>query len=319
MGEIVRILKFDPEHVEGIMRVWESISLEDDCDMDWTNFSDTLSDSESFDFQGARVALADENIVGFGLGITSKDAKEKTGYLSILFVAPDHQGKGIGTKLLDSIETFLKKEDVEKLRIGYAGNPLSFAAGVSLASPAYHFFLNRGFRNYSYQPAIRMRLELKNFRLDKNMRRFITENEEMGVKFGLCEKDYRQALLEFMNTTFPGGWTESVKATLEGEAPYPVVVATCGEKVIGFTGPISVSEEGRGGFTGIGTHPEYRRRKIGKILFNLLCQEFKKRGADYIPLFTGLDNPAQEIYFSAGFKVKSLFDYNLIKHLSERS
>ena len=148
------------------------------------------------------------------------------------------------------------------------------------------------------------------------MHRFIQENEEGGVKFGLCEKDYRQALLEFMKTTFSESWTEAVRASLKGEAPYPVVVATCGEKVIGFAGLISVTEEGRGVFCGINTLPEYRRRKIGTVLFNLLCQEFKIRGADYIPLWTGLANPAQEIYFSAGFKVKSVFDFNMTKHFS---
>jgi ribosomal protein S18 acetylase RimI-like enzyme len=119
-----------------------------------------------------------------------------------------------------------------------------------------------------------------------------------------------------MEETFPGGWEASVRGRLEGDPPYPVLVATDGPRVVGFAGPIRVEADGHGGFTGIGTHPEYRRHKIGTTLFHLLCAEFQRRGATYCILHTGLRNPAQEIYFGAGFKMMYLVDYSMVKRLA---
>jgi len=144
----------------------------------------------------------------------------------------------------------------------------------------------------------------------------ISQHSKAGIQFGLCGHEHLDGLREFMAEVFPGGWENSVNAHLEGEPPYPVLIASLGARVIGFAGPIRMGENGGGGFTGIGTHPDFRRMKIGKVLFNLMCVEFKRRGAIWNTLHTGLNNPAQEIYLNAGYRVQKLIDYNLVKPLS---
>lgn len=52
------------------------------------------------------------------------------------------------------------------------------------------------------------------------------------------------------------------------------------------------------------------------VLFHLMCAEFQKRGAKFGTLHTGLRNPAQEIYFRAGYRVRHLVDYCLVKRLA---
>ena len=144
------------------------------------------------------------------------------------------------------------------------------------------------------------------FELRKEIENNIEDNRSRGILFGFCKAGHREALCKFMEALFPGGWEASVKSCLDGNPPYPVLVATDGPAVVGFAGPVRVGTDGSSSFTGIGTHPDYRRGKIGTVLFNLMCAEFKKRGVVRNTLHTGLNNPAQEIYFGAGYRVRQL-------------
>ena len=92
-------------------------------------------------------------------------------------------------------------------------------------------------------------------------------------------------------------------------------VAYAGDRVVGFSGPIGVAASGRGGFMGVVTDPEFQRRKIASVLFEMMCAEMRKRGATYTNLYTGLQYGAQEIYFAAGCRAQYAFDHSLVKRL----
>ena len=89
--------------------------------------------------------------------------------------------------------------------------------------------------------------------------------------------------------------------------PRPMLVATSGERIVAFTGPVDKQDSGRGWFCGIMTDPEFERRGIASVLFNLLMQEFIAEGAVFSTLFTGDSNHAQRIYKRAGFNVVRRF------------
>ena len=86
-----------------------------------------------------------------------------------------------------------------------------------------------------------------------------------------------------------------------------VLVALSGGTVAGFTGPVYPEPTGRGYFAGIAVAEQYRGHGLGKLLFYRLCRAEKERGARYMSLFTGIDNPAQNIYKEAGFTPRRYF------------
>ena len=75
----------------------------------------------------------------------------------------------------------------------------------------------------------------------------------------------------------------------------------------GFTGPIYPEETGRGYFSGIGVAPQYEKQGLGTLLFYRLLQREKEAGAQYMSLFTGVNNRAKQIYLGAGFRVVRTF------------
>ena len=86
-----------------------------------------------------------------------------------------------------------------------------------------------------------------------------------------------------------------------------LLVALSGGTVAGFTGPVYPEPTGRGYFAGIAVAEQYRGHGLGKLLFYRLCRAEKERGARYMSLFTGIDNPAQNIYKEAGFTPRRYF------------
>lgn len=308
------IAPWKDEDLLPVMDLWQRTFAHRKYDfrMDAAGFRQRVLAHADFDPEGAFVARVDTGVVGFALAVAPGTGE--TGYLSVLMVDSDFRQQGIGAKLLDAAGKFLAGRRCTELRIGYKGNPITFATGVDMKTPAYTFFLNQGFRNRG-SVSLFMETTFAEFELREEIVEAIENNRSRGILFGLCDAGHREALGAFMEALFPGGWEASVKRCLEGEPPYPVFVATDGPAVVGFAGPVRVDPRGSGGFTGIGTHPDYRRGKIGTVLFNLMCAEFKKRGVARNRLHTGLNNPAQEIYFGAGYRVRQLVDYGLVKRL----
>ena len=312
--DTLAIAPWNDEDLEPVMDLWQRVFADRKYDfrMDEAGFRQRVLAHADFDPKGALIASVDARVVGFVLALASGPGE--TGYLSVLMVDSDFRKKGVGGMLLDAAAGFLSGCGKTEMRIGYKGNPISFATGVDVKTPAYTFFLNGGFRN-SGSVSLFMETTFAEFELREEIEGFIEKNRSRGILFGMCEAGHREALCEFMKALFPGGWEVSVKGCMDGDPPYPVLIATDGPTVVGFAGPVHVGKDGSGGFTGIGTHPDYRRGKIGTVLFNLMCAEFKKGGVARNTLHTGLNNPAQEIYFGAGYRVRQLVDYGLVKRL----
>lgn len=302
------------EDLAQVMDLWQRTFADRKYDfrMDAAGFRQRVLAHPDFEPEGAITAKVEGRVVGFVLAVAP--GVEETGYLSVLMVDSDYRRNGVGGRLLGAAGEFLTERGCQEMRIGYKGNPITFATGVDMKTPAYTFFLNQGFRNRG-SVSLFMETTFAEFELRDEIKSHIEDNRSRGILFGFCEAEHREALCEFMEALFPGGWEASVKSCLDGSPPYPVLIATDGPVVAGFAGPVRIGEDGRGSFTGIGTRPDYRRGKIGTVLFNLMCAEFKKRGVARNTLHTGLNNPAQEIYFGAGYRVRQLVDYGLVKPL----
>ena len=100
-------------------------------------------------------------------------------------------------------------------------------------------------------------------------------------------------------------WDAEIPAAAHGGMR--LLVGLSGDTVAGFTGPVDPEPTGRGYFAGIAVEERYRGHGLGKLLFYRLCRAEKECGAQYMSLFTGIDNPAQNIYKEAGFTPRRYF------------
>ena len=262
-------------------------------------------------------AFAGDKLVGIASGSVSPE--RKAGFLSYICVAHDHRRLGLATDLCDALEAALAAcPQVEKLEAVFY-NPVQLPwyipnvggdyhpclPGVDKASGLYLFLKNRGWRDYAHQNCYYRRMS--NY-VDKptiavTRERLFSE----GIELTLYDPDKHHGLAELFDNINNPGWKAHVLAHLD----LPIVVAVdvnAGGLVVGYTGPLSVvGSPGRGNFCGIGVRTEYRGRGIGKPVFCEMCARHRNGGADFMSLYTGEDNPARNIYESAGFRIVRSF------------
>jgi len=84
------------------------------------------------------VAVVDDTVVGFAETVPDGD-DDRTAHLYRIYVSPDHWGRGIGSSLLERVETELESRGFERLRLSVmAANDV----GVQ-------FYESRGFQRVS--------------------------------------------------------------------------------------------------------------------------------------------------------------------------
>jgi len=95
------------------------------------------------------VCLAGNKIVGFG-SITSE------GYLDFMYVSKDHQGKGVASKIYDSLERFAIDQAIDKI-----------VSDVSIT--AKPFFERKGFEVLQQQRVDIDGIKLTNYKMQKRL------------------------------------------------------------------------------------------------------------------------------------------------------
>ena len=258
-------------------------------------------------------------------------------YLTLLLVAPDCRRQGIGQALHTEIKQLGEKIGKQSLVVsgdnpvhlawlipGANGHDHNNAPGVDENGMGYPFLMKRGFKDDFHE--ISMYLDLSNYTWDKKLDEMIEKLAAEGIRVGrweiglgedyngMCDRvgsEYWRNVLKCEIAAWHKGepnedpelWPDGVKPA----GPRPILAATKGDQIIGFTGPVDLQKSGRGWFTGICSDPDFGGRGIGSVLFNLLMQEFVNEGAKFCSLFTGLDNHAQKIYYRAGLRVRAHF------------
>ena len=310
------------------MKKVDPIQYKDECIAIWNSYVESGEvvfkplDSASFDSVFLRsgvnnvyAGLADEEgLAGFGAANFADGAI--VAYITYIGVRKDLRGKGIAKEILSELESELKKANpsLEKIELVFY-NPCQIAwyipeaaphdhpgtPGVDMASSAYRFFAKAGYVDYAIQNAYY--LPLKNYVYPDAIADGIKRLKEAEIEIGYYDNDKHCGFSEFFDNIKNEGWRKQVLSRLDEK----IVVATHNGKVVGYTGPLTISADGRGMFCGIGVHTEYRQHGIGKIIFATMCKNHSENGATFMSLFTGTTNPARKIYEGAGFEIVRSF------------
>ncbi len=270
-------------------------------------------------------------LIGIASGVIA--AARGTGFLSYVCVSPEHRRQGVATALCDELEARLLADPAVKRLDAVFHNPVHLPwyipggagdwhpclPGVDKVSGLYLFLKNRGWRDFAHQNAYYRRMADYTDKPAIAVTRARLLGE--GIELTLYDPARHYGLPELFDNIQNPGW----KAHVLAHTDRPIVVAvdhhtTDAEGralIVSYTGPLSLEgAPARGGFCGIGTRTEYRGRGIGKPVFCSMCAYHRDglpadggtaRGADFMSLYTGEDNPARNIYESAGFKVVRSF------------
>ncbi len=304
------------EHVKECVDIWNSyVESGDVVFKPMTEESFKQLFCENHGYKQISAAFADGNgLAAFGFANFADGAV--VAYITYIGVRKDLQRKGLGKKVLDTLEAKLKEANpaLEKIELVFY-NPCQLSwfipnaaphdhpgvPGVDMNSAAYAFFAKNGYADYAIQNAYYLPLERYEYPADIAAR--IDALKQQGIDICYYDNEKNFGFPEFFDNIKNEGWRKQVLSQLDKD----IVIASDGGKVVGYTGPLGISKEGRGTFCGIGVHTEYRQHGIGKILFASLCKGLSERGAGYMSLFTGTTNPARKIYEGAGFKIVRTF------------
>ena len=178
---------------------------------------------------------------------------------------------------------------------GTSGHRHNNMPGIAKDIPLYGRMLSLGYREAATEMA--MYLDLAAFTYPAAMEMRAAKMAAQGYTVDWYKEGVHRGLDEMVASLGNPMWDAEIPAAAHGGMD--LLVALSGGTVAGFTG--------RGYFAGIAVAEQYRGHGLGKLLFYRLCRAEKERGARYMSLFTGIDNPAQNIYKEAGFTPRRYF------------
>ncbi len=255
---------------------------------------------QTFCREASFVAEAGREIVGFICSFASEQLENDTywhmivpGWIGALIVSEPFRGRGLGSQLLESAEKVHQEKGRLLLFVGGGEGAMgNFLYGLEEGwTDTARFFKNRG---YSFaRRTCFIDVDLAAYEFPQSIREKQQELEAEGFSFGTLREDEEGADSQFC---------------LDPQSPAAEksVVARYGDRNVGEVSNIRV-QGGQGGYGGIMTHPEFRRRGIGKVMLATAVWLAKKQGASSMPLWT---RPAtyETFYAKLGFRVEVNYD-----------
>jgi len=308
------IRAYRDEDAPEVVRIWNECLAAEAGQKKWfvdehaldVGILEWLPRQPDFDPDGAFVCERKGRVVGYARSVVMSaprfegdDVAARPGYLEGLAVEPALWGQGIGSELLERVESYVRSRGKGELVISRWGSPLRGIA-VLPGSAGHAFLAKRGFAAAPFE--FRLHLEFEGFVLRPEIVRRREELLREGIVIRYYEPRDEVSFAALMERHFPGWWHQAYRPNLERPYPLPVLIAAHGDDVIGFVGFVHVDSVGHASFSP-GVDPRYRGRGIGKVLVNLWADEVKKRGAAESVISTGTTNyAAQRIYFGMGYR-----------------
>ncbi len=249
---------------------------------------------------GSVVAREGDEVAGYCLALARQVPLENApsdagrGYVTLIAVRPEHRRRGIGSRMLERAEAYLREQGRQEAWVSpYA--PGYFVPGVDAASEdALGFFACHGYAEV-YRP-LAMEAPLWSLQVPAWVR---DREGERTVRYLPYTPELTLPLLRFAQEHFPGDWVRVVRETMgqivTGENPARLFVAVQDGEVLGF----SHFENER--FGPIGVAPPARGRGIGQVLMFRTLQAQREAGFRAAWFLWSDDRTADRLYRGAGF------------------
>lgn len=281
-----------------VIQLWNKTLFADTITVD--KFRKQALFDDNFDESLCCVALEEERVVGFILAMKRKfpylerGLEPKRGWINVIIVDEEYQRHGIGTAMMEKMETALKNMGAEDITIA-AYSPNYFFAGVDaqnyVGASAFFSKLNYQVGEESYS----MSKDIHGFQLPITTKKKLEQAIQEGFKFQGFDYKYALALLEFAKVEFGGGWKRNLLMSMrEDEAKDCVlIVLDKHEEIVGFCMRKIDGNPMR--FGPIGVKEDVRNYGIGGILFDLMQLEMSKKGIYHL-YFVSTDKPGRRFY-----------------------
>lgn len=285
--------------------------------MSYDEYQEKLLNNFDFSYNLIDVVYDNDKLVAFSIGYLRKqyiDNIDYPGIINTIIVKKSYRNQGIGTTLLHNLERSFKKIGKIKVAAAYylpscyawyipntKNHDHPCAPGIRINSNEYFFLLHHGYEPYNYQDAFH--LDLSKYEISHDIKKILDNNEKEGITIELYDDKKHYGLDEFYKKLNIYDFEKVIKANLELEKPYPFLVISKNNRIVGWTGAMWNEPSGRGHFDGIAILEEVRGRGLGKALFAMLAYYNKMHGARFMTFYTGLNNHARYIYTGAGFKI----------------
>lgn len=327
MDSKISIRQYTAEDLQAIIMIWNAAQKAGEIPykpLIKERFKQQFIESPAYDSAFLLVSEFGDEVVGFISGAVKKDFLPKEnnentpGYINVILVREDMRGRGIGRALLTSLEGAFHRIGKSRVIVSES-SPIQMswlipgtpehdhnkAPGVDIQSPGFSFLMHMGYQEGPREVA--MYLNLMDYQplpdLEEKRQLLWRQGIYTGRWDTMQTYDYDR-MCDRIGSEY---WRHVIKEELARPVSRPMPVAVSEGYIVGFTGPVDKEPSGRGWFSGICTDPEFERRGIATVLFNMLMQEFILIGAGFSTLFTGDTNHAQRIYLRAGFRVAKRF------------
>jgi mycothiol synthase len=259
----------------------------------------------NFRAEGMPVAIRNGEATGFCLALARQTPLENAppdadrGYITLIAVAPSAQRQGVGAKLLEHAEDFLRSQGRSVVMVSsYAPGYFLPGVDVNAYAGALSFFAAHGYAEV-YRP-IAMQTSLWDFSTPTWVKDRHEKLAGEGVQIVAYTPAITLPLLDFAKQEFPGDWVRVVRETagriLTGESPARLLVALDSGAVVGF----SHYENER--FGPIGVAASQRGRGVGQVLMYATLQAQREAGFRTAWFLWSDDKTAARLYTGAGFK-----------------
>ena len=243
-------------------------------------FYEKVAEDSGYRSQFGLLDQEDGLVLGFVVGVvrsggTKAGGKVAEGFLKFLAVRSEYRGSGIGSSLLDEIESALVKSGVDRIRLGESA-PNYLTPGVDVRyAQAIRFFERHGYRviGETYNLDVSLHYELGSVQFDTN-----AENADLiarGFQIRRAGRRDEDAVYALLAEHWPS-WSDEVARTFRN-VPISLHIAVRSGSVVAFSA-YDGNNIGTGWFGPMGTDPAFRGLGLGSVLLKRCLSDISDQG-----------------------------------------